>query len=516
MLPKQTFLTIAYSGGRIGNFRGFVFLSLISASAASVYAQNQALSITPRISIVEKITDNVSLTTNGKQAEQITEFSPGINIVSTSGRLKGYIDYSLNSRIYAQNTASRSSQNSLNAFGTFEAIDNSVFLDFGSSISQQTIAASGTQSNGNLNLNQNLTESTNSRLSPYIRGQLSSFAEYEARYIYTTNRTQSALASDVVTKEVSLDVAGQAGASPISWSMNARRQVVDYQLGRTTELTNMIGTLSYAVSPQFNVSFSSGQESNNFSTTDSESRWTSGVAFNWRPSNVTKLDFSLRGRSFGESHSLNFEHRSGRSVWKFSDSRDVTTTPSQTTFGSIGSTYDLYFSQFASLEPDEVKRAALVENFLLVNGISPNSSVTGSFLSSAISVQRRQDLAFSLLGVRDTITVIATRTDTNRIDSISTAIDELSNASSVRQNGISMSYAHKLTPDASMNILGAAQQSMATQSQQDTLIRSLNVSLASRLGKKSSATLSIRRVVFDSVTAPYSETSVAGSVNVQF
>jgi uncharacterized protein (PEP-CTERM system associated) len=125
-------------------------------------------------------------------------------------------------------------------------------------------------------------------------------------------------------------------------------------------------------------------------------------------------------------------------------------------------------------------------------------------------------LSFSLLGLRDTLTVIATRSETSRLDSISGAVDELLNATLVRQNGLSLSYAHRLTPDVSMNVLAAIQQSADSLGLQDTSTRSLNMSLSAKLGSRSAAVLSARRAVFESLTTPYTETAITGTLNVQF
>jgi uncharacterized protein (PEP-CTERM system associated) len=176
----------------------------------------------------------------------------------------------------------------------------------------------------------------------------------------------------------------------------------------------------------------------------------------------------------------------------------------------------LYFSQFASLEPDPIKRAALVTSFLQTNGISASAPVISSFLTSAVSLQRRQDLSFSLLGLRDTVIFMATRSATSRLDTISTALDDLSNATAVYQNGFSVSYAHRLTPDTAMNVLTSIQQSSDSQGLQDTSTRSLNMSISSKIGAKTTAALSARRVVFDSKAAPYTESAIIGTLNVQF
>jgi hypothetical protein len=72
-----------------------VAASLVMASAGA-YAQEsgsdsglrRAVSIVPRVSVTETLTDNVRLSSVDKQADLITEISPGIRISSEGRRLK--------------------------------------------------------------------------------------------------------------------------------------------------------------------------------------------------------------------------------------------------------------------------------------------------------------------------------------------------------------------------------------------------------------------------------------------
>ena len=484
---------------------------------SSAGGSRRAIAIVPRISVTETLTDNIRLSSVNKQSEQTTDFNPGIRISGESSRVKGYFDYSRHESFYAQNSSGRTSQNALNTFGSIEAIDNRAYLDFSGTISQQAISALGTQSVGNSAVNANLTESTNLRLSPHLRGQLGGFANYTLRYSISTNRSQSAQVSDVTTTDAQLQLQSTGSSAPFAWSIAATRQNIGYSgIGRSTESNSVTGSLIYTVTPQLRLTLTGGQESNNFTTVNKESNGTSGFAVNWRPSETTQFNATRQNRSFGDSFNISLDHRTGRTAWRFSDSRDVSTTPSQPGFASLGSTYDLYFAQFAAIEPDPISRAALVSNFLLVNGINPNTVAISSFLTSAVSLQRRQDLSIALLGVRDTITLTATRSEGSRLDSISGVSDDLSNAGVVRQSGLSVNFSHKLTPETALTLLASAQQASSSLGQQETTTNLINVSVSTRLGSHTSALLGLRRVMFESNTNPYTETAVTGTLNVAF
>jgi uncharacterized protein (PEP-CTERM system associated) len=496
---------------------------LLMMASMGAYAQEAAtgagpqrvVSVVPRVSISEVLTNNVGLSATNPQAEQITQISPGIRVNVAGGRARAYFDYSHSELLYAQDSSRQQSQNALNTFGTLEVLDNWAYLDFSGNISQQAISAFGAQSIDNTSVNPNRTEVSTYRLSPYVRGRLGNVANYEARYSRAITSSDATVGSGVTTVDAIVKVGADRAFGNLGWSADASQQTADYSAGRQTESERLNLGLSYAFTPQLSVSARAGREANNYTTLDKESYDTSGVGVNWSPSERTKLSASLDHRPFGDAHSVSFEHRTPRTAWKFSDSKDVSTTPNQLGFASLGAIYDLLFSQFASLEPDEIARARLINAYLQSNGISPNAPVISSFLTSAVSLQRRQDLSFALLGARDTITLVATRSESSRLDTLSVGFDPNS-STLIRQRGFSANYAHRLTPEYSLGVLASQQDTAGVSSLQDTRLRLLSIQVMGKVGKNAAASVGVRRVVYSSVTAPYGETAITVSLNVQF
>ncbi len=502
---------------------GFPVVGILAMVSAGVCAQDslsgggagRAVSIVPRVSFTETLTDNVRLTNAGQQAEQITQISPGIRINIEGARVKGYFDYALNQIFYARGSSPSQSQNALNTFGTLEAVDNWAFLDFSGSISQQAVSAFGTQSIDNTSVNANRAEVSNYRISPYVRGRLGDLVSYDARYSRSVTSSDAAGTSGVTAVDGIANFRGDSAFRNLGWSADVSQQRVDFNAGRPTEADRLNLGLSYSITPQLRVSVNAGREANNYTSFDKQSFNTSGVGVSWFPSEMTSLSASRGRRSFGDTHSLNFEHRTARTAWRFSDSKDVSATPNQVAFGSLGSIYDLLYSQFASREPNPAARAQLVNAFLLANGISPNAVVVSSFLTSALSLQRRKDLSFALLGVRDTITFIATRSESTRLDTVSAGVDDFTASAVVRQRGLSVNYAHRLTPDYSLGVLVSRQNSSGVSSLQDSTIRFLNVSVTGKVGKQATVSVGVRHVV-SSGTSPYVENAITGNLIVRF
>ena len=492
------------------------FATRASAQEVDLGLTSRNFLVTPRISLTESYTDNVDLSSTNKRSEFTTQISPGISITSNGGRLRGSVDYSLTQVLYARNSEKNELQNSLNASGRYEAVDNWAFIDFASSISQQSVSAFGPQSVSNTSINANRTEVATYQVSPYVRGQFANFADYEARYRFSKSRSGSSLASDVETRDGLIKLTGDRSLGRLSWAADLTKQDVDYSAGRSTTSDRLNARLIYTVGPQLDAILIAGRESNNYVSLDKETHGSTGVGVNWRPSDVTSLSGEFERRYFGNTHSLTFEHRTPRTAWTYVDSKSVSTSTNPTTLVSLGGLYDLLFAQFTTLEPDPVRRAQLVRSFLQVNGLDPNTTVLGAYSQSTLSLQRSQALSFAVMGIRDTITFSAVRSTGQFLGNGVLAGSAFANTSAIRQNGLTVSYSHRLTPETSMNALVSQQKSAGDGSSLQNRVRTFNVNLATRFSQKVYGTIGARHTVSDGSSAPYKENALSGSVSIQF
>ena len=89
---------------------------LLSAIAFNVSSQeavaNRSLSIYPSLAVTQTFTDNRLLSRDDRQAELITQISPSLHFNRNSGRIRGHLDYSFNTYIYARDSAANNFQNS--------------------------------------------------------------------------------------------------------------------------------------------------------------------------------------------------------------------------------------------------------------------------------------------------------------------------------------------------------------------------------------------------------------------
>jgi len=479
--------------------------------------------ITPTIAINETATDNVALSNTQKKGDLISDINPGILVDGSGGRSKLHFDYQLHNLFYAQDSARNKTQNFLNAFGTLEALDNWLFIDASGVISQQSISAfNGTTSSAvNVNTNNNTTETSTYRLSPYIRGKLGYVADYQLRYNLSTTRTKSNRAFDSDSQQLVGTLKGSTSKANLGWSLDGSSQTIKFGNGRSNEAERVRGVLTYHFDPQFRISLIGGREANDYLTPTKEAHTIRGAGLDWSPSERTQLSASRESRFFGNSNNFSFTHRTAGTAWKLSDSKDVTVLPDQQATVSVGTNFDLFFNLFSSAIPDPDARAAFVNALLLSNGVSPTAQLPAGFLSSAVTLQHRREMSFALLGARNTVTFAATQTDSQRLSQGAgtgfLAGEDFSNAQIVRQRGASISWANKLT--ALSSLTGTLSRIISTGtggvSTLETTQQMVHLNFLTKLGPRTNAGLGARRVVV-SGTTNYSENALTGTVSHQF
>lgn len=496
---------------------------------ANIASQGPAFVIKPRISLVETWSDNVAvgLGQNNKESGLITQISPGIRIDAKTARLKAYLDYALTGNFYSTSSVNSRTQNSLNTFGTFEALSDFLFLDFSGRIAQQAISAFGTQSPSSGNANSNSTETSNYRLSPYIRGQMGGLVDYSLRYTWSTTQSNASTLSNI---ELS-DWAGQLrGATPfqsLKWSLDATQQTADYSSGRTTEAERLYATTTYTVAPQFRVSLSGGRESNDYASQNAETHMTYGYGFDWTPTQRTQISIFKERRFFGDGHRYNFSHRFPLSSIRYSDTRNVSVLPNQFASVGLGTVFDLFHeicSQQLSgsySDPDQLDQAANLCAEALVNrsGIAPNTQVISSFLSSRATIQRSQQLALAIQGTRNTLTVMLNRNENQSILASAAVNDDFfqNNTNNIRQRGISVNLSHRLSGSSNLNMTASRQESTGSGTislKTSTTLYQANIT--AKLGAKTTGGISIRRTEFDNTSNPYTENALIGTISVLF
>jgi uncharacterized protein (PEP-CTERM system associated) len=216
--------------------------------------------------------------------------------------------------------------------------------------------------------------------------------------------------------------------------------------------------------------------------------------------------------AYGDGHTLSFEHRMARTVIRISDSENLNVGTSPV--GVLSTNYDLFFQLFATVEPDLIKRDALVRSQLAARGLSPDAPFAAGVQSNAPTRLRNQQFSMAYQGLRSTLTAQIGRTVTRRVGTASVGGD-LASTGRIEQRSYSLSAGHQLTPSTSVNLVGARQESKGDLASQSTTLNSLTANWNARLGSRLNVSLGLRHSKFAGVT-PYSENAVLANLVQQF
>ena len=179
--------------------------------------------ITPTLAVTETATNNLNLSSTNTQSSLSTNIAPGISIYGNGDRAKLRLNYTMNNIFYtADPSRNNQTQNSLNAFGTLEAVENWLFIDASGNISQQSISAFGAtpiSSDVNTSVNGNITETSTYQVSPYIRGSFGSFADYQLRYSLSDTGSQAGSTYGSTTKTWLGSLEGKTRLVNLGWSV---------------------------------------------------------------------------------------------------------------------------------------------------------------------------------------------------------------------------------------------------------------------------------------------------------
>lgn len=488
-----------------------LFAAGLPLTATHADAQGSAgVTVVPTFSLNQTLTDNRRLSSTDRQAELITTISPGVQITSRSGAVQGSLSYSANGLFYAKDTGASNLQHQLTAAGSADLIERRLGVNASASISQQAISAFGTQSVSTTADNGNRAEVMSYSLAPFLRGRLLGEVDYQARLSYSSTSSGSSKVGDSSALSGTLGLSGTSGR--FGWGLDLSRSATEDSAGRRSFSGRFGGNLSVTPDPELRVTArlagDAGEVSGGRSSVTS---WGAGAT--WTPTPRTTLSFDSDRRYFGNSHSLSFQHRFARSSWSYTDSRSLST--GAVSGGSSFSLYNIFFAQFASLEPDPIKRDVLVRDLLRKNGLEVPTSSIGGFLTSSSSVQRSRSLSFSLQGLRDTYTVSAFQSSSTSLGS-SVDTGDLGQTGEVRQQGITFAFSYRLDPTSSLSVFGSTQKTLDSGRLAGNDLRTLTATWQSSLGLRTQVSLGLRYAVFDAELNPYHETALLGSLSLRF
>jgi uncharacterized protein (PEP-CTERM system associated) len=479
---------------------------------ASTAQGSTGLKVDPSLS-TQLVFNSSSGRVGGDATDVVTQINPGIRLSSRSGRLVGSLDYQLQASLHSKQKDLQEVSNALSANAVAEVVPGWFYLDGRASVTQQADSAYGLQiDSGSVLANDNRIEVLNVSLSPYLKGYLGDAAEYLLRLSAAATNGRKSIAADSTNMGGSLDLHSRSGGAMLGWSLQASQQVVDFRAGRATQSDRVSAGLTFKPDPELMLSLRGGQESTDVGGFERRRYDNWGGGLRWSPTGRTLVGLEADRRYFGSSHQVNLEHRFRRVAIRFSSSRDVSNGANAGGTGQPVTLYQLWFAQFASIEPDPVARDLIVRDLLRQSNQDPNALVAGGALTSAITLQQRETLALTWTGQRTTFNLQAFSSSSKIIDNPTGQQD----TGDTRQRGFTGTVSYRLTPSSNLNLMGSKQRTLASSGRSGTDLDTLVLSWTTLVNAHTSASLSARHSDFGSATDGYRESAVTASLNLRF
>lgn len=481
-------------------------LSACPLAGAWAQAGTARTTVTPYASAQLTLTDNYDLNAASKAADAVTRLSAGVSMRSTAGRVQGQLDYTLSALLYARHGDSNTHQHQLAANGEIEWYERQGYLTAAASIQQVARSAFGAPVRPGGLPGTNTTELRSLSLVPRWQGLLPGGLQVQARLNGRLDSAQDSLTGDVTTVGAGVRVA-PFRPTPLSWAVDLVDNRTSYELASPVRSTRAYGSLIWAVTDlDLVLNGRAGVERSNLITQAQRTDDTWGAGLEWRPSPRTRVLADTERRSFGTSHQLLVEYRTPRTVWRLSDTRNVNTSGSEQNVGSLDLLRTRLFEAYAAIEPDFFRRMLLIDELLR----------TGSFLRGTVTVDDRQELAFSWSGPRLVVGMSLTHGVSRRANLLLTGRDDLDLSSRVTLDSATLQVSHKLTPHSYAGLALTGQAGRGDAASQRTRQHGVTLTWGGQFMPEDSWSLSLRRMWYETNLVPYSETALVATYGIRF
>ncbi len=497
---------------------GGVRRSVLGAFAAAVVVlpgvvSAQSVRVTPTFDTELTWTDNVNAEPNGRD-DFILEVTPGVSVARTGGRMTGSLSARLRNLMYANDTDANTSFVSLNGSGTYEAIEDLPFIDASAGITRNNLSAfSGRGPGDPFGVDRN-NETRTWSITPRLESDLR-FGEagrgsirYSSRGINSNSGGLGNQRAD--TWDVSLSDPG--GFRFLGWGIDYSRTDLDGGSSTSVQTEQTLrGTLFANISSQFRLRGIVGRESNDYEDGVETSSDIVGGGIDWYPTDRTAISATVEDRFFGRGYDVSFNHRMSRSVWFVSASRDTSSVARDLGPAIIVDQGCFELVSNPDYRPDitdPIERERLLLDCLSLTLLRSNAAY----------VERSISGGFSLLGVRNTLSFSATRSDRSNLSDLTGLLpdDDFRNTDRVRTTSATVSWSHQLTGTSSLVAsLTRSRSESLDEADLDTRRLTGTIGLTRTLGPHTQGGLRYRYQKSDG-TNDYTENSVTATVGMRF
>lgn len=484
-----------------------------------VAPQRAPLSVQVSSGATATYSDNVAPSSGKNESSLVVRLQPSIHAQMQSSRGSGTLDIGVDHYMYANDNGLDHTETPLRGTGSLELVDRWLYVDAAASIATQTRSVFGTQVADDDVQAGNRVRTRSFQIAPRIAGMIGGKADYELRIAQAWSKSnEGALArgSGARTTQLAGKVAGDTTFSWVGWSVLVENSHAGLQGVEDSENGRILANATVRFDPQFRIELSAGHEFDNFSRESQRNRAVVGAGLDWAPTERTKLHYRWDTRSFGNSYSFDFSHRTAMTSWTLQTGKGVR-LPTQSLSGINGkSAFDALYAQLAGSIPDPFQRAEAVRDRLDLAGVPANASVSGNFLSSDPYLESRTSSSIAWVGAQNTVLFGATAAKSQRLGSLGSVFDDFSLSGVIRQRGSNASWSYSLSPQSSITLSGINSRSKGAAGQSSNL-KTWTAGYRAKVGQRTAAGVVLRSTTSDSSTGvDYTENALTGTVSVVF
>ncbi|MEO6022280.1 MAG: TIGR03016 family PEP-CTERM system-associated outer membrane protein [Burkholderiales bacterium] len=482
--------------------------------------------ITPKISIRETYTDNVSLSPSSQaKSDFITEIIPGITISDRTARSNLKVDYSLDNFIYASDNNRNKATHQLEGSANFEVVENLLSIDSNARIRQQATSLLGPIGADSATSNSNNQTLRFFSIGPHLRKSISRDAVIDARYTLSQfSSSDSSAVSNSRGGRFVLNVDSGPAFREFGWGVNFVDDRLTYKAAQDTTFDSLSGSLRYLVTPRLSALATMGYEKNDYLTFGDKPEgaiW--NVGFDWRPSQRTSLSATVGKRFFGNTYSLSFHNVTRKTVWDLYYRQSLNT--SRTSFSSAEGTLRATLEEVVkqrdpSLSGPNLDRA--VEELAASRGFDPDQKIGTNFQSNTVFLEKRWQgsvsLAFPKSNMLFTVFNSVRDADTTGNFNVFLSSGDFAQSRVIKQTGAGAQWNYRLSPRNQAKVsLDLTRNTFVDIHRRDDLAR-LELGLSRKLSRTASGTLNYRHVRRDSnfTSGEYDENAIIGAFSVTF
>jgi len=295
---------------------------------------NSAWQFTPFITAEGIYTDNIELENKGADDEFILAADPGFELVGQGKRYDVNVNYAMRNLFYLDESDRNKTDHELDAFATGEVFLDHLFIDVGSTISEQIIDPDQRTSNNRISDTGNSTDVITGIVSPYITETFGNSIEFLARYQYgfvdfndrrvAQGNTGAGRQEDSDSNSYLVELQDQSDANKINWNLSYIKERIQFEDANVEDDIEIYGAeLGYRISPFLTLLGDYGYEDYNFGADSSgqlEGRdmeqdidgdfWKAG--FRWVPNANNTFEFKYGDREFGSTREALWQRVGGK------------------------------------------------------------------------------------------------------------------------------------------------------------------------------------------------------------